>query len=111
MLAVVVFWTAMPASTCLLASSPVGQPDCCRAMAAACDTPQMGADNSCCQLHESSPAVVSVQQYSPGQPQQAAILPDQFSIAPPAILAGGFSNALSAPPPKFPPGGAFALRI
>ena len=111
MLAVVVFWTAMPASACLLARRPMGQRDCCRAMAKACNSPAMGADGSCCKVRGSNPAQVSVQQYSAGQSQEPAALPHQAAINPPADSGSGYMNALEAPPPKFPPGGAFALRI
>jgi len=111
MLAVVVFWTALPASACLLASHPTGQRDCCRAMAKACDSPVMDADGSCCQVHGSKPALVSAQPYSPGQSQDTAALLYQIGIELPAISLSGYLNSSEAPPPKFPPGGAFALRI
>ena len=111
MLAVVVFWTALPASACLLALRPMGQPACCRAMAKACGSPAMGADSSCCKVHGSNPALVSVQQYSAGQSLDSAALPHQVGIKPPVDSGSGYLNAFEAPPPKFPPGGAFALRI
>jgi hypothetical protein len=111
MLAVVVFWTAMPASACLLARRPIGQRDCCRAMAKACDSPAMSADGSCCKVQGSNPALVSVQQYSAGQSHESAVLPHQLGIKPPADSGSGYKNAFDTPPPKFPPGGAFALRI
>ena len=110
MLAVVVLWTALPASACLLASPSVRQLDCCRAMANACETPAMGADSSCCQIHESSPALVSVQPYSPVQSHQSAALLSHLGMQPSAD-SGGSMVAFEAPRPKFPPGGAFALRI
>ena len=111
MLAVVVFWTALPASSCLLASHPTGQRDCCRAMAMACDSPVMGADSSCCKVHGSNPALVSAQPYSSVQPQDTAALPYQIGIDLPAVSPSGYQKAFEVPPPKFPPGGAFALRI
>jgi hypothetical protein len=111
MLAVVVIWTAMPASACLLASHPMEQRDCCRAMANACESPAMGADSSCCQVHGSVPALVSVQAYSQAQSQEAAALPSQVGAELPAVSGRTSMTAFEAPPPKFPPGGAFALRI
>jgi hypothetical protein len=111
MLAVVVFWTALPASACLLASHPTGQPACCRAMAKDCDSPVMGADNACCKVHGSNPAQVSVQPYSSVPSHRIADLPYQVGIESPSASGSGYSNTLETPPPKFPPGGAFALRI
>src|ERR1035438_9509647 len=56
MLAVVVLWAAAPASACLLGTRHSSPPACCRAMAKDCDTPTMGADSSCCQIHDKTPA-------------------------------------------------------
>jgi hypothetical protein len=111
MLAVVVFWTALPVSACLLASHPLGQRDCCRAMARACKSQVMGADSSCCQVHRSDPALASVQPTSPVQSQETVALPCQVGIELPTVSGSGCTTAFEAPPPKFPPGGAFALRI
>jgi hypothetical protein len=111
MLAVVVLWAAAPASACLLGTRHSSQPACCRAMAKDCETPAMGADSSCCQIHGKTPAVTPVPQYSPVQSQELAYGPHQAGEESPANPGSGYRNALETPPPKFPPGGAFALRL
>ena len=111
MLAIVVFWAAAPASACLLGTRHTSQPDCCRAMVKACDTPAIGADSSCCQIHGKTPAVTPAQPYSSVQSQELAYVPRQSGIESPAASGTGYQNALETPPPKFPPGGSFSLRI
>jgi hypothetical protein len=111
MLAVVVLWTALPASACLLASHTTGQPDCCRGMAREFDSPSMCANHSCCQAERQNAAVATAPLYSPEQSQKLALVPHQ-----PDLQLRGFSramhqNAFDTPPPKFQPDGAFALRI
>ncbi|HEV2487190.1 MAG TPA: hypothetical protein VGT08_16800 [Terracidiphilus sp.] len=111
MLAVVVFWAAAPASSCLLGTRHSSQPDCCRATPKDCGTPAMGADSSCCQIHGKTPAVAPVQPYSPVRSHEVAYVPHQAGIGSMAAPGAGYQNALETPPPKFPPGGAFSLRI
>lgn len=111
MLLVVAFWAAMPVSACLLGTRHARQPDCCRAMAQNCDSPTMGADSSCCQIQGNNPAVTPVPPFSVGHPQKLAVIAHQAGLELPAAPGGGYGNALETPPLKFPPGGAFALRI
>lgn len=111
MLAVVVFWAASPASTCLLASHSAGQPNCCGGMALSCDSPGMGADSSCCRVQGNNPAFTPVPSFSVWHSQKLAAVEHQAGLELPAAPGGGYGNALETPPPKFPPGGAFALRI
>jgi hypothetical protein len=111
MLAVVVFWAAMPASACLLGTHSAGLPDCCRAMTQGCDLPGMGASGSCCQVQGKNPAVPSVPPYSPLQSQKVTSVPHQAGMELPLVHGAEYRNALESPPLKFPPGGAFALRI
>jgi len=111
LLAIVVFWTALPASACLLTGRSTAQRDCCRAMAKACSSTVAGASGACCQIHGSNPAQVPVQPNSPAQSFETADLPGQAALVAPAIAVSGSTNAFEAPPPQFPPGGAFALRI
>ena len=111
LLAVVVFWTALPASACLLTGRSPAQRDCCRAMAKACSSAVAGASGFCCQIHGSNPAQVPVQPNAPAQSLEIAVLPGQFALQAPATAITAFINTFEAPPPKFPPGGAFALRI
>jgi hypothetical protein len=110
LLAVVVFWAAMPASACLLGARQASVPDCCRATVG-CDSPGMGADSSCCEIQGKGPAIPPVQSYSPVQSLETASLPPALVIQIVADLSAGYGNTLETPPPKFPPGGAFALRI
>ncbi|MGO8935206.1 MAG: hypothetical protein ACLQDA_15990 [Terracidiphilus sp.] len=111
MLSVVVFWAAMPASACLLGIGHTGLPDCCRAVAQSCDSAAMTADCSCCQVHGNNPAVTPVTPFSLRQPQKLAVAAHQASMKLPAAPGGSYRNDLETPPPQFPPGGSFALRI
>lgn len=111
MLAVVAFWATVPASACLLASHAIERPDCCSAMAGACESQAMGADNSCCQIHGKNLAIVPTPVYSPQHERHLAVLPLHHGVQRTPALGSGFVIALETPPPKFPPGGAFALRI
>lgn len=111
MLAMVVLWTALPASACLLARHARSLPACCRSMKD-CESAAMGADNACCQMHEGSAAVVSVLPYSnDDHAQQLIAMPLKIGVELPAAQGSVSSNAIATPPPKFPPGGAFSLRI
>jgi hypothetical protein len=113
MLTVAVFWAAMPASACLLGARNTNVPNCCRKMTQGCGKAGMSADSACCRIHGKIPAVTPVPPYSPEHVQKLALAPYQnlndmelnFSSG------AGYANALEAPPPQFPPGGAFALRI
>lgn len=111
MLAVVVFWAAIPASACLLGVKNSSQPDCCGAMTQGCNSLGMCASSPCCQFQRQSPAVTPVPQYTTEHAQKLALVPHQVGMELPAASGGGHGNALETPPPKIPPGGAFALRI
>jgi hypothetical protein len=111
MLAVVVLWTAIPASACLLAVHSTAQPDCCRGMLLEFDSPPMCANSSCCQAERQSAAVATAPVYSPEQSQKLAVVLHQPGLHLRAFSCAMHRNASEAPPPKFPPGGAFALRI
>jgi hypothetical protein len=110
LLAVVVLWAAMPAFACLIDANQMSQSECCRAMAN-CDPTAMAADSPCCQIHERTPAVPPVQPFSPVKSLEIAALPHESGIVVTAELGGAYGNTLETPPPKFPPGGAFSLRI
>jgi hypothetical protein len=110
LLTVVVFWAAMPMSACLLGPRQANLPDCCGAMAG-CDSPGMGADGSCCEIQGNSPAIPTVPPYAPVRSLETACLPYAPGIEMVVDLGAGYGNTLETLPPKFPPGGAFALRI
>jgi hypothetical protein len=111
MLAVVVFWAALPASACLLNIGHPGQPDCCRDMVRDCDSPAMGASSSCCQFQGKPPAVLPAPPATTMHGQTLALVPQLAGMKNPAVDGAVHGNILQMPPPKFPPGGAFALRI
>jgi hypothetical protein len=115
MLAVVAFWATLPVlapvSACLLGTRHASQPDCCRAMADTCDSPTVGADSSCCQAQGENPAVPSVAPFSVGHSQKLAFVAHEAQRELRAAPNTAYINALESPPLKFPPGGAFALRI
>ncbi len=71
----------------------------------------MGMDASCCQTRGSNTAATPVPLFSPEHSQKLADAPHQTSLELSAVAAVGHCIASDAPPPKFPPGGAFALRI
>lgn len=112
MLAVVALWAAIPASACLLDARQTSQLVCCRSMDN-CNSMQVAADNSCCRVRGTNPAVTPVLPYCPERAQRFALLShhDQ-DLAQQAVAPGaGYASAFEIPPPKSPPGGAFALRI
>jgi len=110
MLAVVVFWAAMPASACLLGPHAAALPDCCRTTAQGCDSPEMGAGDSCCQIRGRVPAITPVPPYTTERAQKLALVPHQAGMEPP-VTHGPASRNGHVTPPQFPPGHAFALRI
>jgi hypothetical protein len=110
MLAVVVFWAAMPASACLLGSQSAAVPDCCRATAQGCDSPGMGAGNSCCQVRGKIPAVTPVPPFTTERAQKLILVPLHAGLELLAAPGPVYGN-VHATPPQFPPGHAFALRI
>ena len=89
MLAVVVLWTAIPASACLFAVHSTGRPDCCRGMAGEFDSPSMCANGSCCQAERQNAAVATAPLYSPEQSQKLAVAPHQ-----PGLHLRAFSSAM-----------------
>jgi hypothetical protein len=110
MLSVVVLWAAMPASACLLGAHSTTVPSCCGAAAQGCDSPGMGAADSCCQIQGKSPAVPPVPPYTLDQAQNLALVPNQVGLEPLVAHGPAYGNERKTPP-QYPPGGAFALRI
>lgn len=111
MLAVVALWAAMPASACLLTMQPAGGSACCRGMAQDCPMRGMGMNASCCQFHGRNAALTPVSPFSSQQVQRLAFVPHQAGLQLRTSSGASHRNAFEAPPLKFPPGGAFALRI
>jgi hypothetical protein len=111
MLSVVVLWTAVPACACLFAVHSTGHPDCCPGMAREFDSPSMCANASCCEAERQNAAVTTVSLYSSKQSQKLAVVPHQPGLHLRAFSYAMHRNAFDTPPLKFPPGGAFALRI
>jgi hypothetical protein len=112
MLAGVVFWAAFPASACLLSVGHPSQPDCCRAMTPDCDSPGVGASNSCCQFQGTPAAILAAPPATTEHGRTLALVPHQAGMEMPAGEVAVHGKTLkTTPPKKFPPGGAFALRI
>lgn len=111
MLALVVVWTALPVSTCLLAMQPAGQAACCRGMAQDCPMPSMGMNASCCQVRGTDVFVAPVLPYSPEHSLRLAFIPGETRVEPSAAPSTGWRNAFEAPPPKSSPGVHSILRI
>jgi hypothetical protein len=111
MLAVVVFWTAMPASACLLGMKPMRQHDCCRRMARMCGSAASAASNACCQASPRNTAAAPEPLYSPEHSQKLVIVPHQAIAHAPATLCAAYGNAFEAPPPKSASSSGSILRI
>ncbi|MGA7857284.1 MAG: hypothetical protein WCA11_05135 [Terracidiphilus sp.] len=113
MLAMTVFWTAVPASACLLAMPTTGQHSCCRAMTMelACAPAGTTANRSCCQVGRQDPAVPPVPLSTSKHSQRLAYVPNQAALQAPTSQSAACRNALEAPPPKSSPGGISILRI
>lgn len=109
-LAVVAIWATPAASACLLGMGHPSQPDCCRAMAQNCPAPAMGMSSSCCQVQGTSPGITPVLPFPVGHSLKLAASAHQAGFELPAATGVSYRNAVDTPP-KFPPGGAFALRI
>jgi hypothetical protein len=111
LLAVAVFWTPIPAFACLFAGHSTAQLDCCRGMAHASDSSSICANDSCCQAERQNAAVTTGPLYSLEQSQKLAVMPHQPGSLLRASSCAEPLNAFKTPPPKFPPGGALALRV
>jgi hypothetical protein len=113
MLAMTFFWTAMPASACLLAMHTTGQHSCCGAMTMTLACAQAGAtaNRSCCQVDRQNPAVTPVAQSSSEHSQRLEFVPTKANLQATTSQGAACRNALEAPPPKSSPGGISILRI
>jgi len=111
MLAVVVFWTAMPASACLLGLKPMRQHDCCRKMARMCSSSATAATGACCQASRRNTAAAPVPPYSPEHSEKLVLVPHQASLHAPATLRAAHGKAFEAPPPKAASSSGSILRI
>jgi hypothetical protein len=111
MLALMVVWTAMPASACLLAAPTAGQQACCRNMALDCPSDGMAANGSCCQVSRENPAVTPGPLSAFEYPQRFAPVPTQATLQVPASQGAACHNVLEALPPDCSPGGISILRI
>jgi hypothetical protein len=112
LLAMTVFWTAMPASACLLAMPAMGQHSCCDAMdlTLACAPAGTTSNGSCCQAARQDPAVAPATQ-STEHAQRLAFVLTGINLLTPGSRSAARPNALEAPPPKSSPGGNSILRI
>jgi len=113
MLALMVFWTAAPASVCLLAMPVAGQHGCCdaAAMTLTCAPAGMTVNGSCCQVSRPIPAVPPVPLSSSERLQRLAFVANQAALQVSTSSGAVYRNALEAPPPKSSPGGISILRI
>ena len=111
LLAVVVFWTAMPASACLLGLKPMRQHDCCRRMMRMCGSAAMVTGGACCQAAPRSAAVTPTPAYTPEQVQKLVVIPHKVSLHSAATLRAAQGIAFEAPPPKAPSSSGSVLRI
>jgi hypothetical protein len=55
--------------------------------------------------------VSPAQPYSPEHSQKFVVVPRATALEERGLSSIAYRNASKTPPPKFPPGGAFALRI
>ncbi len=113
MLAMMVFWTALPVSACVLAMPTAGQHACCdgMTMTMASAPARTTANGSCCQIGRQNPAVPPVPLSSFERSQQLAFVPIQAALQVSLSQGTVCRNALKAPPPKSSLGSIFILRI
>jgi hypothetical protein len=112
LLAVGVFWTALPVSACLLAKQIPTQKDCCRAMARDCSAPGSVSNTSCCKTTRQDDAVSPVPPYSPEHSQKLSVVPGTgILLSPQQTLVSLNRVAFETPPPKPSPGGNSKLQI
>jgi hypothetical protein len=113
MLAMTVFWIAMPASACLPAMRTTGQRSCCGAMSMtpACAPTGSTPNRSCCQIGRQNPAVTPVAQSSSEHSQRLAFVPAPANLQATISQGAACGNALEAPSPNSSPGGISILRI
>lgn len=107
MMVVVAFWAAMPA----LAHLKPAQPDaCCHQMMQGCGACDMGASQSCCQVHAPDTSVP----LGRATPLERLILPVHMDAGRgepvPAVCSVSSSQIFEAPPPLSRPGSS-VLRI
>ncbi len=112
MLAVVVFWTAMPVSACLLARQFPTQKDCCGAMARNCNAPGSASNTSCCKTTRQEAAVTPATSYSYEQAQKLELVPGTANLLSlPQIHISLNRIAFETPPPRPSPGCNSKLQI
>jgi hypothetical protein len=112
MLAVVVFWTALPVSACLLAKQPPRQADCCRAMARDCGAPGSATNTSCCKTNRQEAAVTPAPPYSPQHVQKLSLVPGAGNLLSPQQTPVSLNRiTFETPPPKPSPGDSSKLQI
>lgn len=111
LLAVVVSWTALPASACLLAMQPARHAACCHGMAKMCGSAGMGTQAACCRANPHNPTFAPVAPYASEHSQPSASLINQIDFLGLVVRHLGNWNDLEAPPPHLSPGGSSILRI
>ncbi len=112
LLAVVVLWSALPVSACLLARQLRTQKDCCRAMARDCDAPGSASNTSCCKITRQDDAVTPVPLYSPKHAQKLSLAPGTGNLLSARQAHVSLSGiTFETPPPKPSPGGNSKLQI
>ena len=110
LMALMMFWTTVPAVACAFSASQAGRPECCRNMAADC-TRMMSAERPCCQLSPQRSTVEVTPLFSPEQNHQVFLAAYsaglQFASGNEVSLVG----ALNRPMPNASPGSSTILRI
>jgi hypothetical protein len=109
--AVLVFWTAIPALLCLPGMHPTPNHSCCVAMSNDCPSTTMDASSPCCQLEGQSNALPQVSQDFLDHSPRVAILAHLDTLLVLNSFAGRFQNTQEAPPPQSSSGSSSALRI
>ncbi len=111
MLAVVAFWTAMPASACLLGIRPMRQHDCCRKMMRMCGSAATAAGGACCQAGQRNTAVAPEAPATLENAQKLAIIPHQAVAHDTTVLRVAYGHVFDSPPPKAASSSGSVLRI
>lgn len=111
LLAVAVFWSALPLGACLLAGQASGEPACCMPMAQDCPMQSADMNSPCCQIHSEDSAVVPEVPFAPEHVRLAALAPQAAAAPILAASADAIRYAREASPPGAPPGAISVLRI
>lgn len=111
MLAIALFWAAVPAMACLVDMHSQAQQSCCAEMNRHCSEAGMDANVPCCQLHGQDGTIATGPIPLQERPHWLAVVPGWSALQLSALTDKGAVVAFEAPPPRSSSAGSFILRI